>query len=67
MFSRDADASKIALVHLVHQLRAGGYELLDTQFTTEHLARFGVIEVPQEEYSAMLDHAIGSMPISTPD
>lgn len=58
MFSRVTDASKIALVHLVHRLRIGGYELLDTQFTTEHLVRFGAIEVPKTDYSRMLEHAI---------
>lgn len=58
MFSRVPDASKVALVHLVYRLRKGGYELLDTQFTTEHLARFGVIEVPRDEYSAMLEAAL---------
>ena len=41
MFSRQPNASKIALVHLVERLRAGGYRLLDTQFTTPHLRKFG--------------------------
>ncbi len=34
MFSRRTDASKVALVHLVERLKAGGFALLDTQFTT---------------------------------
>lgn len=58
MFSRVRDASKVALVHLVHRLRIGGFELLDTQFTTEHLQRFGVIEVPRRQYSDMLRDAV---------
>ena len=58
MFSRHRDASKIALVHLVGLMRAGGYTLLDTQFTTEHLARFGGREIPQVEYKAMLQDAL---------
>ena len=45
MFSRETDASKAALVHLVARLRPGGYRLLDTQFLTPHLARFGGIEI----------------------
>jgi len=58
MFSRATDASKIALVHLVHRLRIGGYELLDTQFITGHLERFGAIEVPKADYTRMLEDAI---------
>ncbi|HEV3242560.1 MAG TPA: leucyl/phenylalanyl-tRNA--protein transferase, partial [Methyloceanibacter sp.] len=45
MFSKAHDASKIALVYLVARLKFGGFELLDTQFVTSHLARFGAIEV----------------------
>jgi leucyl/phenylalanyl-tRNA--protein transferase len=48
MFSRETDASKVALVHLVARLRCGGFELLDTQFVTKHLARFGVVEIPRQ-------------------
>ncbi len=54
MFSRETDASKIALVHLVGRLLAGGFQLLDTQFVTEHLSRFGAIEIPREEYHRRL-------------
>ncbi len=58
MFHRATDASKVALVHLVARLRAGGYRLLDTQFQTEHLAQFGTLEVPRERYRAMLAEAL---------
>lgn len=58
MFSRVTDASKVALVHLVARLRAGGYRLLDTQFVTEHLLRFGAMEIPREIYSRRLDSAV---------
>lgn len=58
MFSRATDASKICLVHLVERLRMRGFVLLDTQFTTEHLQRFGVIDVPREEYAVMLAKAL---------
>ena len=58
MFSRVTDASKVALVHLVHRLRAGGFALLDTQFTTDHLKRFGAIDIAKKQYSLLLDEAI---------
>jgi leucyl/phenylalanyl-tRNA--protein transferase len=58
MFSRETDASKVALVHLVARLKAGGYTLLDTQFTTSHLRRFGAIEVERHAYQALLDAAL---------
>jgi len=58
MFSRASDASKIALVHLVVRLKAGGYRLLDTQFVTEHLAQFGAIEISRARYHKLLKQAI---------
>ncbi|WP_160004557.1 leucyl/phenylalanyl-tRNA--protein transferase [Rhizobium sp. 18055] len=60
MFSRRTDASKICLVHLVDRLRASGFTLLDTQFTTEHLKTFGAIDVPKDEYEHMLAAAMDS-------
>ena len=45
MFSRQTDASKVALVHLVARLRAGGFRLLDAQFTNDHLLQFGIYEI----------------------
>jgi leucyl/phenylalanyl-tRNA---protein transferase len=59
MFSRVRDASKVALVELVGRLRAGGFELLDTQFITDHLRRFGAIEVPRAVYLQRLRQAVG--------
>lgn len=58
MFSRETDASKVALVHLVGRLIAGGFRLLDTQFVTEHLKQFGTIEIPRDAYQAKLQEAI---------
>ena len=58
MFTRVTDASKVALAHLITRLRAGGYRLLDTQFLTDHLARFGAIEVPREDYKRRLAAAV---------
>jgi leucyl/phenylalanyl-tRNA--protein transferase len=58
MFSREADASKACLVRLVERLRERGFVLLDTQFTTPHLKRFGAIDVPRGKYERMLEEAL---------
>lgn len=50
MFSRERDASKVALVHLVARLKRGGWRLLDAQFLTGHLSQFGAVETPQAVY-----------------
>lgn len=59
MFHRARDASKVALVHLVARLVAGGFVLLDTQYVTDHLRTFGAVEVPRDRYRVLLDDAIG--------
>jgi leucyl/phenylalanyl-tRNA--protein transferase len=59
MFSRARDASKIALIYLVARLKYGGFTLLDTQFVTGHLARFGAIEVSRDEFQRFLEAALG--------
>ncbi len=58
MFSRARDASKIALVHLVARLKAGGFTLLDAQFWTAHLAQFGAAEIDRAEFRRLLDLAL---------
>jgi len=58
MFSRERDASKVALAHLVLRLRLGGYRLLDTQFITSHLVQFGASEVSRADYRRRLAEAI---------
>lgn len=58
MFSRKTDASKIALVHLVNWLRDNHYQLLDTQWMTDHLRQFGGYEVPRPVYQEMLHEAV---------
>jgi leucyl/phenylalanyl-tRNA--protein transferase len=58
MFSRVRDASKVALVALVERLTQKGFELLDTQFMTPHLARFGAVELPRSEYLKLLKKSI---------
>lgn len=54
MFHRARDASKVALVHLVARLIAGGFTLLDTQFVTPHLATFGAVEISRKIYLGRL-------------
>lgn len=58
MFSRRTDASKVALVHLVARLRAGGYRLLDAQFTNDHLLQFGIFEVTRDQFQQRLAAAL---------
>lgn len=58
MFSRETDASKVCLVHLVERLRARGFILLDSQLPTEHLARFGQTLIPHEAYMRQLERAL---------
>lgn len=58
MFHRETDASKVALVALIERLRTRNYFLLDTQATTEHLRRFGAIDIPVDTYLAMLRQAL---------
>jgi leucyl/phenylalanyl-tRNA--protein transferase len=62
MFSREDDASKVALVHLVARLRYAGYTLLDAQYVTGHLHQFGVVEIPRHQYRRRLAEAIGRTP-----
>jgi leucyl/phenylalanyl-tRNA--protein transferase len=58
MFSTETDASKVALAYLVARLRAGRFTLLDTQFVTDHLAKFGAVEIPREAYHTQLATAM---------
>ncbi|UZK67406.1 leucyl/phenylalanyl-tRNA--protein transferase [Sphingomonas sp. M1-B02] len=59
MVTRVRDASKVAFAHLVARLKAGGFTLLDCQFQTEHLASLGAVEVPRDDYVALLGAALG--------
>jgi leucyl/phenylalanyl-tRNA--protein transferase len=58
MFSRATDASKVALVALIDRLRERNFQLLDTQWTTDHLNRFGCREIPRYEYLRQLNRAL---------
>lgn len=60
MFSIERDTSKIALAHLVARLKAGGFKLLDTQFTTEHLSQFGTIELDRSDFQIALEKALAA-------
>ncbi|MBE0560472.1 leucyl/phenylalanyl-tRNA--protein transferase [Brucella anthropi] len=58
MFTRKRDASKVCLAYLVQHLVKQGFVLLDTQFTTPHLERFGAVEVPRKKYEKLLENAL---------
>lgn len=60
MFSLARDASKIALVHLVARLKAGGFRLLDSQFPNKHLDQFGAVTISQEQFRLLLAVALES-------
>lgn len=60
MFSRVNDASKVAFVAFVEQLQRWGYELIDSQLYTDHLARFGAENIPRAEYLALLKSALNA-------
>jgi len=58
MFFRQRDASKVALVYLVERMKQRGMSLLDIQFMTPHLQRFGAIEIDAEDYLKRLERAL---------
>lgn len=67
MFSRETDASKVALAWLVARLKVGGYSLLDCQFMTDHLSSLGAKEVSARTYSGLLAAAVGDSVPGLPD
>ncbi len=69
MVSRARDASKVAIAWLVARLRAGGFELLDCQFLTDHLASLGAVEISRDAYLALLMPALSGVigPSASPD
>jgi leucyl/phenylalanyl-tRNA--protein transferase len=62
MFSRETDASKVCLVHLVEHLNERGFILLDTQFNTDHLKRFGAVDIARSRYERLLATALEGEP-----
>ncbi|MBT7449500.1 MAG: leucyl/phenylalanyl-tRNA--protein transferase [Rhodospirillaceae bacterium] len=61
MFTRQDNASKVALCHLVAIMKNGGYRLLDTQFITGHLMQFGAVELHHQDYMRELGDALGQL------
>lgn len=61
MVSRATDASKVALAWLVARLRIGGFDLLDCQFQTAHLATMGAVEISRDAYMALLSSALSDV------
>lgn len=57
-FHFERDASKVALVYLIARLKHGGFRLLDTQFVTDHLRRFGAVEVSRDKFQRLLEDAL---------
>jgi leucyl/phenylalanyl-tRNA--protein transferase len=66
MFHRVPGASKVALHRLVNILKKGGFLLLDTQWVTPHLQKFGAREIPRQDYLMLLDRALEVPAVFTP-
>jgi leucyl/phenylalanyl-tRNA--protein transferase len=62
MFSRQSDASKVALVHVVEKLVAWGYELIDCQMRTAHLESLGAEAISRKQFNALLDRWCNAEP-----
>ena len=59
MFHKVTDASKVSLLYLVERMKERGFSLLDSQYMTEHLGRFGARDIPRQEYLERLELALG--------
>jgi leucyl/phenylalanyl-tRNA--protein transferase len=66
MFARRSDASKVAFVSLVRQLERWGFELIDCQMATSHLASLGAREIPRREFVAHVGHLVRRPPVASP-
>jgi leucyl/phenylalanyl-tRNA--protein transferase len=68
MFSRETDASKVALAHLVRHIEAAGFAMIDCQMATKHLASLGAREIPRTEFSRHLRDwtATSALPVRWP-
>ncbi len=58
MFSREQDASKVAMTHLMARLKIGGFDFIDAQFFNEHLVQFGLRGLPNADYQKRLADAL---------
>ncbi|ARU31566.1 leucyl/phenylalanyl-tRNA--protein transferase [Sulfuriferula sp. AH1] len=66
MFTRVADASKIAFVHLVRQLQRWQFKVIDCQMNTAHLARFGAREIPRADFMQLLAEGVHAPGVTLP-
>lgn len=66
MFSRESDASKVALVALARQLGRWGFPWIDCQMSTAHLASLGAIEIPRADFVRGLRRLVGAPPVPPP-
>jgi leucyl/phenylalanyl-tRNA--protein transferase len=66
MFARRSDASKVALAHLVRQLRRWNFPLIDCQMSTSHLASLGAREIPRTEFLPRVRHLVAQPPVPSP-
>jgi leucyl/phenylalanyl-tRNA--protein transferase len=66
MFSRQSDASKVALATLVRQLGRWQFEMIDCQMSTDHLASLGAREVPRAEFLARVRQLVARPPVPSP-
>lgn len=66
MFTRVADASKIAFVHLVRQLERWQFKVIDCQMNTAHLARFGAREIPRADFMQLLAEGVHAPGVTLP-
>jgi leucyl/phenylalanyl-tRNA--protein transferase len=64
MFSREANASKVALAHLARQLERWGFGLIDCQMNTPHLASLGAREIPRAEFVGRLQELVNCAPVT---
>ena len=64
MFSKETDASKVALAWLVHHMRERGFVLLDVQFETPHLTSLGITTITAEYYRHLLSLALNIQPVN---
>jgi leucyl/phenylalanyl-tRNA---protein transferase len=66
LFARASDASKIALAFLVRQLARWGFEMIDCQMSTAHLASLGAREIPRRVFLSRLGTLTAADPVPTP-
>jgi leucyl/phenylalanyl-tRNA--protein transferase len=66
MFSRVSDASKVALCYLTRQLERWGFDVVDCQMPTAHLASLGAREIPRAQFLSDVNRLTREAPIPSP-